>query len=121
LPGGKVVQVDEARALLDGRRALFVDTRSVVNFGKGHVPGAISAAYKEKSEATPQFDAALDSFELDKLPKDKAATIVFYSDGPTGWKSYKAAVLSIKAGHRNVLYMRGGFSDWVARQAPVER
>jgi rhodanese-related sulfurtransferase len=121
LSGGRVIGVDEAKKLLDGKTAQFVDTRSVVNFGKGHVPGAVTAAYKEKSEPVANFDAAADSFELEKLPKDKAAAVVFYSDGPTGWKSYKAAVLSVKAGHKNVMYMRGGMADWTAKSLPVER
>jgi rhodanese-related sulfurtransferase len=46
---------------------------------------------------------------------------VFYSDGLTGWKSYKAAVLAVKAGYKNVMYMRGGFAEWEAKGAPVER
>lgn len=121
LDGGKVISVDEAKKLLDGKTALFIDTRSVVNFGKGRVPGAQTAAYKEKSEPVQNFNAADDSFELEKLPKDKAAPVVFYSDGPTGWKSYKAAVLSVKAGHKNVMYMRGGMADWTAKNLPVER
>jgi rhodanese-related sulfurtransferase len=121
LSGGKVVTAEEAKKLLDSKSALFVDTRSVVNFGKGHVPGAVTASYKEKSEPVATFDASVDSFELEKLPKDKAAAVVIYSDGPTGWKSYKAAVLSIKAGHKNVMYMRGGMTDWTAKQLPVER
>lgn len=121
LSGGRVVSAEEAKKLLDGKSALFVDTRSVVNFGKGHVPGAVTASYKEKSEPVAAFDAAVDSFELDKLPKDKSAAVVFYSDGPTGWKSYKAAVLSVKAGHKNVMYMRGGMADWTAKNLPVER
>jgi rhodanese-related sulfurtransferase len=121
LQGGKVIAVEEAKKLLDSKGAVFVDTRSVVNFGKGHVPSAVTAAYKEKSEATASFDASADSFELDKLPKDKAAPVVFYSDGPSGWKSYKAAVLSIKAGHKQVMYMRGGMADWEAKALPVER
>jgi rhodanese-related sulfurtransferase len=121
LQGGKVISVEEAKKLLDGKAAVFVDTRSVVNFGKGHVPSAATAAYKEKSEPVATFDQSADSFELDKLPKDKNAAVVFYSDGPTGWKSYKAAVLSIKAGHKQVMYMRGGMSDWEAKALPVER
>jgi 3-mercaptopyruvate sulfurtransferase SseA len=121
LPGAKVITVEEGKKLLDGKAAVFIDTRSVVNFGKGHVPGAMTASYKEKSEQTATFDAKLDSFELEKLPKDKAAAVVFYSDGPTGWKSYKAAALSVAAGHKNVHYMRGGFSDWTAKGLPVER
>jgi 3-mercaptopyruvate sulfurtransferase SseA len=67
------------------------------------------------------FDRKADIFELDKLPKSKAATVVFYSDGPTGWKSYKAAVLAIGAGYADVRYMRGGFADWTAKGLPVER
>lgn len=121
LPGGKVISVEEAKKLLDAKSAVFVDTRSVVNFGKGRVPGAVTAAYKEKSEPVADFDAAADSFELNKLPKDKSAPVVFYSDGPTGWKSYKAAVLSVKAGHKQVLYMRGGLADWQAKSLPLER
>jgi 3-mercaptopyruvate sulfurtransferase SseA len=120
LNGGKVVTVDEAKKVLDGGSSMFVDTRAVLNFGKGHVPGAIAVAYKEKSEKVEAFDAAQDGFELAKLPADKAKGIVFYSDGPTGWKSYKAAVLAIKAGHKNVMYMRGGFSEWTAKGFPSE-
>lgn len=121
LKGGRIVSVEEAKQLLDAKSATFVDTRSVVNFGKGHVPGAVTAAYKEKSDKVAGFDGKLDSFELDKLPKNKAAAVVFYSDGPTGWKSYKAAVLSIGAGYTNVRYMRGGFAEWSGKGMPIER
>ena len=121
LPGGKVISVEEGKKLLDAKSAVFIDTRSVVNFGKGRVPGAMTASYKEKSEPVADFDVSVDSFELDRLPKDKTAPVVIYSDGPTGWKSYKAAVLSVKAGHKHVLYMRGGLADWQAKALPVER
>jgi len=30
-------------------------------------------------------------------------------------------VLAVKAGWKNVHYMRGGFADWQAKGAPVER
>lgn len=121
LSGGKVITAADGKKLVDAKAATFVDTRSVVNFGKGHVPGALTASYKEKSDKAPTFDPKVDSFELDKLPKNKSAAVVFYSDGPTGWKSYKAAVLSIGAGYTNVHYMRGGFADWTAKGFPVEQ
>ncbi|MCF8168928.1 MAG: hypothetical protein K9K38_07645 [Rhodoferax sp.] len=121
LKGGKVISVDEAGALAKSKGAVFIDTRSTLNFGKGHVPGAISVAYKEKSDKVESFDGSQDQFEFAKIPADKAAKIVFYSDGPTGWKSYKAAVLSIKQGYSNVMYLRGGFTDWSAKGLPVER
>jgi rhodanese-related sulfurtransferase len=111
LEKGKVVTVAEAKTLLDGKTATFVDTRSVVNFGKGHIPGALAIGYKEGSDKVVNFDASKDSFDFAKIP-DKAKPVVFYSDGPTGWKSYKAAVTAVKAGYTNVSYFRGGFAEW---------
>lgn len=121
LKGGKVISVDEGKKLLDAKGTAFFDTRSVINFGKGHVPGAASAAYKEKSEKLADFDASKDELDFAKLPQDKGARIVFYSDGPTGWKSYKAAVLAVRQGYSQVMYMRGGFAEWTDRGLPVER
>lgn len=121
LKGGKVISVDEAKGLLDKKGAAFFDTRAVLNFGKGHIPGATIVAYKEKSEFTADFDVTKDSFELTKLPSDKSAKVVIYSDGPKGWKSYKAAVLAVNAGHKNVLWLRDGFSGWTAKNLPVEQ
>jgi rhodanese-related sulfurtransferase len=121
LKGGKVIAVDEAKALLASKSAAFIDTRSVLNFGKGHIPGAVTASYKEESGKTADFDGSVDKFDFSKLPQDKAAKVVFYSDGPTGWKSYKAAVLAVKQGYTGVHYLRGGFSDWVAKGQAVER
>ncbi len=121
LKGGKVITVDEAAALSKAKSAVFVDTRSPLNYGKGHIPAAISAAYKEKSEKVENFKAADDSFDFAKIPADKSAAIVFYSDGPTGWKSYKAAVLAVKEGYKNVSYFRGGYTDWTAKNLPSDR
>lgn len=121
LSGGKLITAAEAKQLVATKAAQFFDTRSAVNFGKGRVPGAATASYKEKSEPVPEFDASKDEFDLAKLPADKNARVVFYSDGPTGWKSYKAAVTAVKAGYRNVMYMRGGFSEWEASGNAVER
>lgn len=121
ISGAKVISIDEGKSLAAGKGVTFFDTRSPVNFGKGHVPQAVSVAYKEKSEKVENFDASKDDFDLAKLPADKSARIVFYSDGPTGWKSYKAAVAAVKAGYKNVHYMRGGFAEWEAKSLPVER
>jgi rhodanese-related sulfurtransferase len=121
LKGGKVITLDDAAALSKAKSAVFVDTRSPLNYGKGHIPAAVSAAYKEKSEKVENFKASDDSFDFAKIPADKAAGIVFYSDGPTGWKSYKAAVLAIKEGYKNVSYFRGGYTDWTAKNLPSDR
>jgi len=120
LVGGKVISVEEGRKLAESKNAYFIDTRSVINFGKGHVPGARTASYKSNSDDAANFDSSKDQFDLTKLPPGKNDSLVFYSDGPTGWKSYKAAVVAIKAGYKNVGYMRAGWSDWTAKGFPVE-
>ena len=119
--GARIISVEEAKGLLDKNAASFFDTRSPLNFGKGHLPGAILLAYKEKSQYAPDFDAKQDSFDIGRLPADKNARIVIHSDGPSGWKSYKATVLSVKAGYRNVLWMRDGYVGWAAKGLPIEQ
>lgn len=120
LSGGKVISTEDGRKLLDKKAAFFVDTRNVLNFGKGHVPGANAIPYKGDSEDVAAFDASKDHFELGKLPANKEQALVFYSDGPTGWKSYKAAVWAVKAGYKNVNYMRNGWAEWQTKGFPSE-
>lgn len=116
--GVEVVSVEKARDLIG--KAQFFDMRSAVNYGKGHVKGAVALPYDQKSDKSENFDAAKDKFDMSKLPKEKSAAIVFYSDGPTGWKSYKAAVLASRAGYTNVKWMREGTAGWTAKQLPLE-
>jgi 3-mercaptopyruvate sulfurtransferase SseA len=118
LPGGKVVTADEAKAQVG--KARFFDMRKAINFGKGHVKGAAALPYDEKSEKASSFDGSKDGFDKSKLPPDKNMPLVFYSDGPNGWKSYKAAVLAIRAGHKNVMWMRGGITEWSAKGLELE-
>lgn len=121
LKGGQVVDAKAVKQLVDTKGASFFDMRSAVNYGKGHLAGSKALPYREASEYKEDFDAAKDQFDLKALPADKAAKIVFYSDGPTGWKSYKAAVLAIKGGYTNVHYFRGGTTDWLKAGYPLAK
>lgn len=116
--GVEVVTPEQAKALVG--KAQFFDMRSAVNYGKGHIQSAVALPYDQKSELVEAFDASKDKFDLSKLPSDKNATIVFYSDGPTGWKSYKAAITSVKAGYKNVKWMREGTQGWTAKGFPLK-
>jgi len=118
LENGRVITTEEAKDLLGN--AQFFDMRKPLNFGKGHVEGASPLPYDQKSAKAVEFDASVDRFDLSQLPTDKDQALVFYSDGPTGWKSYKAAVLAIRAGYTNVMWMRNGFAGWTAKRFPIE-
>ncbi|MHB8764741.1 MAG: rhodanese-like domain-containing protein [Deferrisomatales bacterium] len=119
LPGGRVLTAEETKGLLG--KALFFDMRKAVNYGKGHLAGAVALPYEQRSEKRVDFDATLDQFDRSQLPADKARAMVFYSDGPGGWKSYKAAVLCIRDGYTQVMWFRGGTAEWAEKGYPLER
>jgi rhodanese-related sulfurtransferase len=89
LPGATVVDAAVVARLLQAG-AVFVDTRNETEFKAGRVPQARWVPYAEKSAKDTDFDAAADSFDLAKLPADKAVPLVFACNGPECWKSYKA-------------------------------
>lgn len=121
IAGATIISVDQGKEVLDTGAAAFFDMRNPINFGKGHLPGATLLTYREKSAFVADFDPAPDRFDLSRLPADKNAPIVLYSDGRKGWKSYKAAVLARRAGYSNIMWMRDGYAAWTSRGLPVER
>jgi rhodanese-related sulfurtransferase len=118
LPGVQVVSVEEARDLLG--TAAFFDVRPPISYGRGHIRSATTLPYDEKSAKSAAFDASRDRFDVTRLPKDKTQLVVFYGDGRTGWKGYKAATLATRAGHSNVKWLRAGTQGWVDKGAPLE-
>ena len=121
LDGGQIVSADEAHRLLAESAAEFVDVREANTYRRGHVPGAHPVGYSGRSSNGPDFEASLDRFDLSALPPDRDAAVIFYSHADTSWKSYKAAVTAIRAGYRNVFWMRPGLVGWMERGYPIER
>lgn len=119
LAGATIVTVEQARDL-QAKGAVIVDARSAAEYSEGHIAGAISAPYKEKSEKKADYDATLDGVDLGKLPADKATPIVTYCNGPDCWKSYKLAIAAMKGGYTKVNWLREGLPAWKAKGLPVK-
>ena len=119
LDGATLVNADKVKELM-AKGVPVVDTRVATEYAEAHIKGAVSVPYKEKSAKEASFDAKADSFDLTKLPADKAAPIVFYCNAGECWKSYKASVLAIKAGYKKVNWFRGGIPEWKAKGYPTE-
>lgn len=49
---------------------------------------------------------------------DASISMVFYCQGTYCWLSYNAALRAIAAGHRNVMWYRGGIEGWQAANLP---
>ena len=119
LPGAKIISANEAKALI-GKGVPVYDVRVKDEYHNGRVPGAISVPYQEGSAKEVDFDPGDDKFDLNKLPKDKNAALMMYCDGTICWKSYKSAVMAVKAGWKNVYWFRGGFPEWKESKMPIE-
>lgn len=118
IPGGTYVDVAKAKALFD-KGALFVDARVPQEYAEKHIKGAIGVVYKEVHKKVSKVDPA-DSFDLSKLPADKAKSMVFYCNGSPCWRGYKAAAATIKAGYKNVHWYRDGLPAWEEKGYPTE-
>lgn len=119
LKGVTVVDNDWVKTKL-GKMKIF-DVRKKAEYVEAHVPGAISVPYDEKSEKAVDFDATKDNLDLSKFPADKNESFITYCNGPKCWKSFKASVLLIKAGYKNIYWYRNdGFPGWKSKGYPVE-
>lgn len=119
LKGATLVDAAKAKSLIDSG-VKVIDARVANEYADSHIKGAMSIPYKEKSAKAVDFDAKQDSFDLNKLPSDKNAAILFYCNGPECWKGYKASSAAIKAGYKTVYWFRLGLPEWKAKGYPIE-
>ncbi|MPZ10894.1 MAG: hypothetical protein GEU89_11900 [Kiloniellaceae bacterium] len=112
LEGVRVVTPEQLRPLLNQGGKVY-DLRKKASYADGHVPGAISAAQ--------HYDSERNTLDTSILGPDRSESMVFYSHGSTGWKSYYAAQQAVEAGYKNVMWMRGGYADWAAGAHPIAR
>ena len=119
LPGATIIKAAEAKAMA-GKGVKIYDVRQSEEYEIAHLPGAIHVPYMESSAKEVDFDPAEDKFLLSQLPADKNEALVMYCDGTICWKSYKSAMMAIKAGWKNVYWFRGGLPEWKEVGLPVE-
>lgn len=119
ISGATVITAEKANTMMKSG-VLMVDTRVAHEYVEQHIKDAISIPYKEKSAKSVDFDRRLDSFDLSKLPAAKDTPVIFYCNAGECWKSYKSAVTAVRAGYKNVYWLRGGIPEWKAAGLPVE-
>lgn len=119
LAGVRIVSADDVQALMRSGVPVY-DTRVANEYAEEHVKGAKSLPYKEKSSKAADFDPKLDTFDVSRLPGDRAAPLVFYCNAGECWKSYKASVAAQRAGYTQIHWFRGGMPEWKAKKLPTE-
>ena len=102
--------VDMAKLIYDGGKAVFVDARSTDSYGKGHIRGAESLPIDE-------FDYMIEFFS-NRYPTDKH--IITYCSGRSCEDSHRLAQMLFDFGYESVSIMIDGFSVWKDNGYPVE-
>lgn len=103
-----VIEPAQAKALLDGERAMLVDVRSPEEFATGHAPGAHNVPLPDLAGG---YGAG--------LPDDKAAPIVTVCK--VGERSLYGMLLLKSLGYQNVKNIRGGLQAWTAAGLPTQQ
>ncbi|MBE0626327.1 MAG: rhodanese-like domain-containing protein [Burkholderiales bacterium] len=100
--GGQVsVSAAHIKKLIDEKAAYtLIDARPQRVAGKGMIPTAVNIS-----------DSAFDK-NVDKLPADKAATLIYYCGGMECVLSDKSAEKARKLGYTNVLTYPPGYPEW---------
>lgn len=86
----------------DYNNVVIVDTRSSLEFDTLRIKGAVNIPVASKK--FPDM--------IKKLRKETNKRIVFYCNGRTCYKSYKASKAALKAGVRNVFAYDAGVFEW---------
>ncbi len=119
LAGVHVIEAKQASELI-AKGVIVIDARNDAEYLEGHIKGALLVPYQEISAKEVGFDASEDKFDLTRLPQDKNTAMLLYCDGTPCWKSYKASLLAIRNGYKNVYWFRGGYPEWKAAGYPVD-
>jgi rhodanese-related sulfurtransferase len=102
------VSIDELKSLMHKKTVLVIDVRNMVEFGQGHIPGAMNIPYGQASA------------EEEALRKEKR-TIVLYCACVNESSAARAAVEMTELGIPNVKVLLGGWDEWMKRGERVEK
>lgn len=96
-----------------GDRVRIIDARRPGAFDKSHIPNAMKIDWRY-SNVTRGW-----TFDAKKIGGNKPDPLVIYgADAQDGFAAL-AAEKAVAEGYTNVLWLRGGFAEWVAANKPV--
>jgi rhodanese-related sulfurtransferase len=104
------IGLDEAQKLFAAHAAVFIDARSVEDYAKGHIQGALSLPWQEVDR---NFLAVTQSLDVE-------TQIVTYCDGETCELSHDLALFLRDAGFLNTRVLINGWTLWQQAGLPAE-
>ncbi len=107
---GKFLSFDEALALHENRKVLFVDARHHYDFSLGHIEGALNIPLRDFDSGVTQLSGFA-----------KSTMIVTYCDGSECNSSVGLAAKLDSAGYTKVHIFFGGWNEWLSHHQPVKQ
>lgn len=120
LPGATIPTAEQVKKLM-AQGVPLIDVRPLAHRRTGFIPGSTSVPYEMNSPKEVDYDDGVDRFDLNKLPKDKNAPMIFQCNGAECWFSYKAARYMVKRGYKRVYWFRTGLPAWKAAGYPTQQ
>lgn len=113
--GAANVSTQQVQGLIasEGDRLRIVDARRPGSFEKGRIAKAVKLDWRW-SNITQSW-----SFDTKGLGGDRKAPLVIYGQGPSDGFAALAVEKAVSEGYANVMWLRGGFAEWVAANGPV--
>jgi rhodanese-related sulfurtransferase len=110
-PPGRAIELNEARGLLEGDAARFIDARPYDDFLAGHIAGAVSVPLAERAG------------KLDQLRRELPRTqpLVVYCDGGDCGSASELSAWLAGNGWRDVRVLVDGYPVWAAAGFPIAR
>lgn len=102
------VSIDELKTLMQKKAVLVIDVRNMVEFGEGHIPGAMNIPYGQASA------------QEEDLRKEKR-TIVLYCACDHEASAVRAGIEMDGLGIPNIKVLTGGWHEWVKRGEKVAK
>ena len=124
LPGIAVLSVAEVQQIIKAGQGRLVDVRPLHDHLSARIPGSLHVTYRERSARATTYDPKADDvagflLRLHKFLPEQDALVVFYCNGLSCWKSYKAAIAAQKDGYTKISWFRAGIAGWESAGFPV--
>lgn len=117
IAGGRVISTEELQQLMRSSRPVLVD---VLDNTRTTIPGAVLLTGAGMGTSTRDGLQRRFARKLASLTGgDLDRPVVVFCLSQTCWLSHNTAVRAIAAGHRNVLWYRGGHNAWLEAGLPV--
>ncbi|MEE9217742.1 MAG: rhodanese-like domain-containing protein [Acidobacteriota bacterium] len=105
----KQITPPQVNSLLDAQeRTVYLDVRSIDEFDRGHVPGALNIPLLHLAPGTRQMVPNADFLPVVEAVLAKDARVI--CGCAAGGRSSQAAQILLQAGYTDVQNMEGGFS-----------